>query len=1004
MTNPQLEDKYSLEYRPKYQSYRYLMRKRINEILLVSSVYDSFIIEQDVRLSDQIFEEFHNLNLRTLPHISRASSVKQALQRLEEKEFDLVITMRRLGEINPLRFAEQVKEIQDIPVVLLLNNSSELAYLPQQALGEGPIDHTFVWNGNSTVFVAIIKLLEDRMNVDPDTERGDVRVIIVVEDSIRFYSLYLPVLYAEIMRQTQRLIHEGGNDYHSLLQMRSRPKILLASTYEEAVQDYQRYRDHLLGLITDVKFPQGDRVSPTAGFDLVEEIRQEAPTLPILIQSSSGGNRKRSEKLRGYFVNKNSRSLLQELRTFLLDYMGFGSFTFRMKDGEVVGAAENLFELRQVLNSIPLESFIYHARNDHFSGWLAARGEFEMARQLKPRKVSEFEDQEDLRRLIISSVDVILEERLGIIVDFDRQSYQPHTRFIRLRPGSLGGKGRGLAFLLFLRGAYNTGFHEEFPEINIQVPQTVVIGTDAFDHFMLENRLHEFVLADHSDREIKERFLEARITDELREDLRILYQDKDQPLAVRSSSIFEDTLYQPFAGVFATYMLPNCHPDLDYRIDQLVDAVKLIYASTYLKTARSYAETMGMSLPESKMAVVIQRVVGQAYGDRYYPDFSGAASSYNYYPLGENLQPEDRIAYLALGLGKTVVDGGLARRFSPQRPRVNLYSGIEEQLESSQREFYALRMACHQGIDLERGEDNFLDCFHLGHAQQDGTLSEAADTYHSQDGTVSSGFFNPDQGAPVITFNRQLKYGTYPMAEIINRVLKLGEEAMGCPVELEFAGNFFPNRRDRPSFYLLQLRPYLEYDDSLLLENLQVPRKEMLVSTSEVSGNRVISDIQDLIYVKPEVFDPSRTVEMVDEISRLNRALSQDEVPYLLMGPGRWGTYDRHLGIPVDWSDISGARVILEMDLEGFRVDHSQGSHFFHNITSAGIPYFYVGYQQDGSGIDWNWLNRVPLIQETAGFRHVRTASPLLIIANGKNRRGEIIKPGAADSVELPEK
>ncbi len=435
-------DGYQLEYRPKYQNYRYLMQKRINEILLVSSTYDSFIIEEDARLSDQIFEEFHNLNLRTLPHIFRATSVNRALELLRERKFDLVITMRRLGEINPLSFADQVKEIQDIPVVLLLNNSSEIQSLPAQSLAESNIDNTFVWNSNSTVFVAIIKLLEDRLNIDLDIKTGDTRVIIVVEDSIRFYSLYLPVLYSEIMLQTQRLISEGANDYLSLLQMRSRPKILLARSYEEALEDYQKYQDHLLGMITDIRFPKNDVIKDDAGFDLVRKIREQAPTLPIMLQSSNDKNRNESEALNGFFVNKNDRSLIHELRTFLLDYMSFGSFTFRLPDDSIVGSAENLFELRDELKRIPLESFVYHAKNDHFSGWLAARGEFAVARQVKPRKVSEFENKEELRQLIIASVEDILQERLGIIVDFDRQKYHSHSRFIRLRPGSLGGKGR----------------------------------------------------------------------------------------------------------------------------------------------------------------------------------------------------------------------------------------------------------------------------------------------------------------------------------------------------------------------------------------------------------------------------------------------------------------------------------------------------------------------------------------------------------------------------------
>lgn len=991
--NPRPADDYQIEYKPKYQNYRYLMRKRINEILLVSSTYDSFIIEEDARLSDQIFEEFHNLNLRTLPHIFRATSVDRALELLQERDFDLVITMRRLGVINPQRFAEQVKAIQNIPVVLLLNNSAELQFLPARSIEDSKIDHTFVWNGNPTVFVAIIKLLEDRLNVDEDIELGDTRVIIVVEDSIRFYSLYLPVLYSEIMRQTQRLIAEGANDYLSLLQMRSRPKILLARTYEEALGDYQKYQDHLLGMIIDIRFPRKGSLDENAGFDLVKKVRSQGPTLPIMLQSSDEKNRKQSEDLQGFFVNKNDHNLIQELRTFLLDYMGFGSFTFRMPDDKIVGTANNLFDLRDELTKIPLESFIFHAQNDHFSGWLAARGEFSMARQLKPRKVSEFENKEELRQLIIASVEDILHERMGTIIDFDRQKYHPGSRFIRLRPGSLGGKGRGLAFLLFLRSSFNTGFQKEFPEIEIQIPRTVVIGTDEFDQYMIENGLYDFVSSEHSDLELRERFLEANIADELWQDLKFIYKDQTRPLAVRSSSIFEDSLNQPFAGVFSTYMLPNGHPDLDARIDQLVSAIKLVYSSTYQKQARSYAETLGISLGESRMAIVIQEVVGKQYGERYYPNFSGTAASYNYYPLGKYLQPEDRIAFIALGLGKTVVDGGMARRFSPKRPKINIFGSVEDEVQNSQSSFFAVRLAQDEFINLEKGEYSFLESCSIRDAIYDGTLSEIADTYDQQGGRLTSGYWDENAGAPVITFNRQLKLSTFPLAEIINRVLQLGEDAMGCPVEIEFAGNFSTESEGKADFRLLQLRPFLEHEETLILDDHVYKKEDLFVSTSVVSGFRMIDDIQDILYVKPESFDLTRTVEMVDEVMKLNRSLVEGEKPYILIGPGRWGTCERHLGIPVLWSDIHGARVIMEVDLEGFQVDHSQGSHFFHNISSAGIPYFYVKYNSETDFLDWEWLNDLEAVSETTYLRHVRTDKPLKVIANGKERSGKVIKP-----------
>lgn len=677
----------------------------------------------------------------------------------------------------------------------------------------------------------------------------------------------------------------------------------------------------------------------------------------------------------------------------MMEFMGFGSFTFRLPDESVVGQADTLFELWEELGKIPLESFIYHAQNDHFSGWLAARGEFSVARQLKPHQVSEYQNKEDLRQLIIDSVEDIIQERMGIIVNFDRENYHPHSRFIRLRPGSLGGKGRGLAFLLFLRSTFTEGFRKEFPEVDIQIPETVVIGTDEFDQFMRENNLYEYVAQEHTDQEIKGRFLESKIADALREDLRYIYQDKTLPLAVRSSSIFEDSLLQPFAGVFATYMLPNNQQDLDDRLGQLISAIKLVYASAYLELARSYAETLSISLGESRMAVVIQEVVGETHGNRYYPTFSGTAASYNYYPLGKHLQPEDRIAFTALGLGKTVVQGGLSRRFSPKRPEVNIYASVEEEINSSQSRFFAIDLANQKEIDPALGDTNFLISCSMREAIADRVLTEIADTYDPQNGRLNSGFWDEKAGAPVITFNQQLKLNTFPLASIINRVLQIGEEAMGCPVEVEFAGNISREKGGRSTFRLLQLRPFLEHEENLQIEDQDIPRERLLVSSSVVSGHRSIQDIQDIIYIKRKDFDLTRTIEMVEEIKGLNRSLVEEGKPYILIGPGRWGTCERHLGIPVIWSDINGARVIMEVDLEDFQVDHSQGSHFFHNISSAGIPYFYIQYNSASDFLDWEWLEGVPTTQETNFFRHVRVKKPLTVIANGKRRSGKVVKP-----------
>ncbi len=991
-------DNLLLEYHPKFRKYRLLMRKRIIEILLVSSIYDSFILEEDARLSDQIYEEFHNLNLRTLPHVSRASSANQAIAMLKERKFDLVIAMRRIGELDPRNFAEKVKQIDDIPIILLLNNSEEIQSLKPNYVQDNLIDKVFVWNGNSNVFVAIIKLLEDRMNVDEDTRQGDVRVIIIVEDFIRFYSLYLPELYGEIMRQTRDLIYEGGNDYHTLLQMSSRPKILLAGSYEQALEYYKKYKEHLLGLITDIRFPRHGKFDDIAGFELVRAIRAEAPTLPIMMQSSEENNRSLAEDLQAYFVNKNDQSLVHELRNFMLEFMGFGSFTFRNPAGENLGEANNLFELKELIENIPMQSLLYHAKNDHFSGWLSARGEFEMARRLKPRKVSEFESDEDLRQFLLRSFDEILQEKLGVIVDFDRVGYHPNSRFVRLRPGSLGGKGRGLAFLVYLRSLFNAGFRKEFPNISIQVPKTFAIGTNEFEKFMQQNHLFDFVSSEMTDDQIKERFLHARISESLWSDLQFVFSEVGKPLAVRSSNIFEDSLFRPFAGVFSTYMIPNCNPHPSVRINQLVNAIKLVYASTYLSLAQAYADTLGVSLAGSRMAVVIQEVVGRQYGRRYYPNYSGTAASYNYYPVGDRLQPEDRIAYLALGLGKSIVDGGLTRRFSPKYPEINIYSDIHQKIDESQRYFYAIQRECHQDFDLHKGEYNFLGTFDLGDAIQDQTLTEIADTYNPNDGRFSSGYWEKRTGFPVITFDRQIKYNTFPLAQVINRVLQLGEEAMGCPVEIEFAGDFPENSNEKLTFNLLQIRPFVEHEETSSYV-ADVKRDNLFIHSSQISGNRVIKNIQDIVYIKPDSFDQTKTLLMAKEISQINQRLNETKTPFILIGPGRWGTNDRHLGVPVDWRAISGARVIIEVDLENFIVDHSQGSHFFHNIVSAGIPYMCVKYRSDSDYLDWEWLENMETISESTYFRHIRTTSPVFVIINSKKRFGQILKPGESEQI-----
>jgi len=962
------------------------MNRRMRNVLLVSSIYDSFMLEEDGRLSDQIYEEFQNLNLRTLPRITRVSSANEALDMLEEKKFDLVITMRRLGDMDAFSFGANVKEIQDIPVILLLNSVVEIKYLPEFSKRKG-IDRVFVWNGDSKIFIAIIKHLEDKFNADFDTDAGNVRVFIFVDDSIRFYSLMLPEVYGEIMRQTHRLILEGTNDFQDLLKMRVRPKILLAENYEEAVSYYERYKEYVMGVISDIEFPLDGKINKNAGFLFAERIKEDFPNLPIVLQSSKEFYREQAEEMDCYFIHKRSHGMLWDLRKWLLGYVGFGEFIFKDQDGNIYGHATDVITFYKQLSEVPLESLVYHGKSDHFSNWLRARGEFEIAETLKPRKVSEF-TQIELRDFLIKTIDnIVIEKTRGVINDFSRDNYHPETLYLRLRPGSLGGKGRGIAFLMFLLNSFM--IKDEFPTVNIEIPKTIVIGTDEYDKFMEDNNLYEFALSDAIDSEIKKSFVHAQLSKSLRNDLAFLLKDLDGPLAVRSSSLLEDSAYQPFAGIFDTYMIPNNHENKKEKLEQLCTAIKLVYASQFLKLAKSYVESIQQTVEESKMAVVIQKVVGEERHNHYYPDFSGTAASYNYYPFGDYMKPEDRIAHLALGLGKTIVEGESSVRFCPKYPKLNYYSTPDLLLNQSQKYYY--------GVDLTKTEFDILDDdpyikrLNLGDAIKEGTLSKIADSYNFNTESLEEGFFG--EGSPVITFNQQLKFETTPLARLVTRILTIGERALGSSIEIEFAGSFSNSKRKKDQFYILQIRPFLQ-QEALLLDDFEVVDvNQILAFSSHVSGNLLRSDIKDIVYVKAEMFDKTKTLEIVEEIDLLNSQLTKKNRPYLLIGFGRWGTADRFLGIPAKWSNISGTKAIIETSLEGFSIDFSQGAHFFHNIVTANIGYFYIKHKSEHHKIDWDWINKQKSKTDLKFVRHIELKNPLTIRIDAQKREGMILKP-----------
>ncbi len=985
MTPHQQAESFFLEYKPKYKIFYELMSKRMRNVLLVSSIYDSFMLEEDGRLSDQIYEEFQNLNLRTLPRITRVSSANEALDLLEEHDFDLVITMRRLGDMDAFSFGANVKSIKDIPVILLLNSVVEIKYLPEYEKRKG-IDRVFVWNGDSKIFVAIIKHLEDKFNADYDTQHANVRVFIFVDDSIRFYSLLLPEIYGEIMRQTHRLLSEGTNDFQDLLKMRIRPKILLAETYEEALSYYERYKDYLMGVISDIEFPVDGKLNKDAGFLFAKKIKEENINLPIVLQSNKEFYRDEAEEMGCFFINKRLHGMMWDLRRWLLDYVGFGDFIFRNQDGEVFGKANDVITFYNELSEVPVDSLVFHGKNDHFSNWLNARGEFEIAETLKPRKVSEF-TKEELKDFLLKTInELVIEKTKGIINDFSRENYHPDILFTRLRPGSLGGKGRGIAFLMFLLNSFMVD--TEFKDVSVEIPKTIVIGTDEYDKFMEENNLYKFALSDASDDKVKRKFVEAKLSDSIIADFQFLLTDLKGPLAIRSSSLLEDSAYQPFAGIFDTYMIPNNQVDKKNRVKQLCTAIKLVYASQFLKLAKSYAETIQQTVEESKMAVVIQEVVGQEHNKRFYPDFSGTASSYNYYPFGDYMKSEDRIAHIALGLGKTIVEGEASVRFCPRYPKINFFSTPDILLEQSQKYYY--------GIDLTKKEfdilndDPYIERLNLSDAIKDKALTKIADSYDFESDTLREGFFG--EGSPVITFSQQLKHSIFPLAELVERILKIGERALGSSIEIEFAGNFKKLPNEKNVFSILQIRPFLQQEVLLTEDYGSVDMSQILAYSNHVSGNLLRKDIRDIVYVKPETFDKTQTQEMVEEIDNLNSLLTKEDKPYLLIGFGRWGTADRFLGIPVKWSNISGTRAIIETSLKDFTVDFSQGTHFFHNIVTANIGYFYIKHNQENHFIDWDWLKSKTPKHELKYVNHVSLEEPLIVRIDAKNKEGMIIK------------
>ena len=970
-----------------FKVFHELMPNKVTEILLVSSPYEAFIMEEEGRLAERIIYEYRGLNLSRPPMLTWVSSAAEALEALSRKTFDLVITLPRVDETDAIELGRMIKDkFAQLPVFVVAHTTDryvmELNYSDSKA-----IDRVYVWRGNTDLFLALIKNREDRMNVAHDTQRAQVRVIIMVEDSPIYLSTLLPLLYKEIVTQTQAVMEESVNDEHRILRMRARPRILVAQSYEEAMDLYQRYRPYLLSIFSDVSFPKNGRIEDDAGFMLLSRIRGDNPDLPLLSMSTEDRNRDRVTSIPAVFLHKNSPTLHSDIRKFFMQYLGFGDFIFRLPDGSQIASASNLRKMQEILASIPDESVYYHARSNHFSSWLMARSEIRLASKLKPVKATDFSSAEDIKKYLI---ELIHERRVGRqkgnITAFDPDHFDPEADFVKIGKGSLGGKARGLAFMS-TQLKNNPEFIETFKDVEINVPKTVVISTEAFDAFIDENELNNLATGEYSDTRIRELCLAARLPDWLRQYLQIYLETTRYPLAVRSSSLLEDAQYQPFAGIYKTYMIPNRDPNNTARLEQLILAVKLVYASTFYKVSMAFAESTAQSMEDEKMAVVIQQLTGSALDDYFYPAISGVAQSYNYYPIA-HLKAEEGIVQIALGLGKTVVEGGTALRFSPKYPQLMpQFSTVDDMLANAQRFFYALKM---DGFpqDLPDNEDATLDRLEIHEVLHHPPVRQLCSTYLPDDHVIRDGAMA--RGYPVLTFAGILKHKTFPLAKILTDLLQIGRKGLGCPVEIEFAVNLSPDADTPSMFSLLQIRPMAVDQRSLDVEIDESEVNRAFCYTNMALGNIHSDDIKDIIYVDPDAFDPAQTVKIAAQVGKVNAKLLQRGRQYLLIGPGRWGSSDHWLGIPVRWDDISGVGAIVETTAKNLKADPSQGSHFFHNITSLGIGYFTTS-DNDDSFIDWKWLQSQPADRETTYLKHVKLDSPMTIKIDGKKSQAVIL-------------
>ena len=965
-----------------------LMNKRIYNVLLIATKYDSFMLEDDGRVDEQIFNEYTSLSLRYPPRFTQVTTEEEALNELKNRNFELIICMPNMDNRDIFAAASEIKvHYPNIPIVVLTPFSKEVSKrIANEDLSA--IDYVFSWLGNSELLLAIIKLIEDKMNAPDDTASVGVQIILLVEDSIRFYSSALPHLYKFVLEQSQMFAKEALNDHQRTLRMRGRPKIKLARNYEEAVRIFDQYRDNMLGIISDMSFMHNGVKDPYAGYKFGQYVRKTGLIIPFVLESSEASNHVYAKELNASFIDKNSKSYPQDLKKKIMQRFGFGDFVIlNPHTKEEIMRIKDLKDLQKKVFQIPDDSLVYHLSRNHFSRFFYSRAMFPPAEVLKHVDVSDYKDMDEARKLIF---DLIVQYRrmknTGVVAVYQKDRFDEYSNFARIGDGSLGGKGRGLAFIGAMVKRYPKLESDNFA---VNIPKTVVICTDIFDEFMETNELYPVALGDADDETILRYFLRASLPSRLIEDLMAFFDVVKSPIAVRSSSLLEDSHYQPFAGIYSTYMVPKIEEKYD-MLRTVSDAIKAVYASVFYKDSKAYMTATSNLIDQEKMAIVLQEVVGSRYNDHFYPTMSGVARSLNFYPIG-NEKAEDGIANIALGLGKYIVDGGQTLRFSPRHPHSILQmSTMDFALRETQTRFYALDL---KNMAEAFSVDDAFNLVKLGlkDADAEGSLKYIVSTYDPYDQIIRDGYY--PGGRKILSFVNILQHDVFPLADTLDQILRIGQQEMGRPVEIEFAVNMAPSDHTRATFYLLQIRPIVDNKEIMDEDLSLVKNEETILSSTSVLGHGIVGDVQDIIYVKTGAFNSSNNQLIAYEIEKMNRSFTDQEKGYVLVGPGRWGSSDSWLGIPVKWPHISNAQVIVECGLENYRVDPSQGTHFFQNLTSFGVGYFTVNPFKGDGWFDEAFLNAQPAVEETEYLRHVHFDAPITIKMDGKKSLGVVLKP-----------